>query len=342
VQAPYNRAAALDAIFLLDGVAMSFQIVGPAFVSADTTRVYKELAERGLNAIARGDIDPVRPAFDIAFDWALIVVAAACLCRFGIIASLPALLVIANRQRALGNLLHEAGHRNLYRTPRCNDLVARVFLAPALLVDLDRYRATHSRHHAMLGMPAHDPDYIGPGTTRFPDWWGTYCRLLLSGRGWCGSLFGHLIDRNVSVQRRLMLFVSWIAVWALLAWIAGPRYADVFVGSWYLAKGTVFHAITMFREMCDHYGLHSGGIYSFTRDIVVRRGWRWLIHPHNNGYHLTHHLVPTVPYYRLPAAWEAVSYLPSYRARSIVCTSYFFGRDAVVHLAQHSGPDHAR
>jgi fatty acid desaturase len=342
MRARCKRAATFDAIFLLNGVAMTFQTLGPAFVSADATLVHKEFAERGSNAMARGDIDLVRPAFDIAFDWALILLATAFVCRFGAAAALPALVVIANRQRALGNLLHEAGHRNLYRAPRCNDFVARALLAPALLIDLERYRATHARHHAMLGMPAHDPDYIGPGTVRFPDWPGTYCRLLLSRRSWLASLFGHLSDRNVSAIRRLMLVAWWIAVWSLLASIAGVRYAEVFIASWYLAKATGFHAITVLREMCDHYGLHPGGIYSFTRDIVVRRPWRWLVHPHNNGYHLTHHLMPSVPYYRLPAAWQAVSQLPSYRSRSIVCTAYFWGRGAVVRLAQSAGPGNAR
>ncbi|HEY3536941.1 MAG TPA: fatty acid desaturase [Trinickia sp.] len=337
-----DRAAAFDAFFLLNGVAMTSQTVGPAFVSADVTLVHKEFAERDLNAMARGDIDPARPAFDIAFDWALILLATSALFRFGAAVALPAFLVIANRQRALGNLLHEGGHRNLYRAPRCNDFVARVFLAPALLIDLERYRATHARHHAMLGMPAYDPDYIGPGMERFPDWWGTYCRLLFSWRSWLASLFGHVIDHHVSVMRRLMLLAWWIAVWGSLASIAGARYAEVFVVSWYLAKATGFHAITVLREMCDHYGLHPGGIYSFTRDIVVRRRWRWLVHPHNNGYHLTHHLMPSVPYYRLPAAWKAVSQLPSYRSRSIVCTAYLWGRGAVVRRLNNAGPDNAR
>lgn len=342
MRARRNRDAAFDAIFLFNGVTMAFQTVGPASVSADAALANKELAERGSNAIVRGKIDPVRPAFDIAFDWALIVLAAQCLYCFGVATALPALFVIANRQRALGNLLHEAGHRNLYRAPRFNDFVARVFLAPALLADLDRYRATHARHHAMLGMPAHDPDYIVPATARFPDWWLTYRRLLLCPKGWFASVFGHAIDRNVSAKQRLKLFGWWVAVWALLASTAGLRYAGVFVASWYFAKATGFHAITVLREMCDHYGMQPGGIYSFTRDIVARRRWRWLVHPHNNSYHLTHHLMPSVPYYRLPAAWKTVSCLPSYRARGILCTAYFHGSEAVVRRLDNARSRHAR
>ena len=325
-------------IFLFDGIAMNRQHAGPGSVWADADQVHKELAERGMSAMGLRKISLVRPAFDIAFDWALIMVAVSCLYRFGVVAAVPALFVIANRQRALGNLLHEAGHRNLYRAPRLNDMIAGVFLAPALLADLARYRSAHARHHAMLGMSQHDPDYIAPATRSFPDWWRIYRKLLFSARAWLASVAGHLIDSNVDAGRRVMLVGWWAALAALLALSAGPKFAGVFVVSWYVAKATGFHAITTWREMCDHYGMTAGGIYSFTRDVAVARHWRWIVHPHNNGYHLTHHLVPAVPYYRLPEVWRTLSCLPSYCARGVVCTSYLWGSAAVVRCRQSMAP----
>jgi hypothetical protein len=57
-----------------------------------------------------------RPLGDIAFDWASVLAATAAVAWIGP-ATLPiALIVVANRQRALGNILHDAGHRNLCRT----------------------------------------------------------------------------------------------------------------------------------------------------------------------------------------------------------------------------------
>lgn len=337
-----NCDAACVALTLHNDIAMTFQTVGPALIAADVSQVHQELAERDSSATVLGDIALLRPLYDITFDWVIIILAVACVCRFGFAVAFPALFAIANRQRALGNLLHEASHRNLYRAPRFNDFVGRALLAPALLVDLDLYRATHARHHAMLGMPAHDPDYIAPATAHFPAWWHTYLRLLFSVKGWLTSVLGHLFARNISTQRRLILIAWWIALWASLVLVTGVRYAGTFVASWYIAKATGFHAITVLREMCDHYGLRPGGIYSFTRDIVVRRRWRWLIHPHNNGYHLTHHLMPAVPYYRLHAAWETVSRLPSYRAGGIACKAYFRGRKSVVYLTKNAGADNSR
>jgi len=308
---------------------MTFQSIGPARVSADAAQIHKELAERGLHSVARIRIAPMRPVFDIAFDWVVTLLAVMMVNRWGAASAVPALLIIANRQRAIGNLLHEAGHRNLYRVPWLNDWTGRLFLAPALLIDLDRYRHTHARHHAMLGMSGHDPDYIVPGTAHFPDWWGTYRRLVFSGACWLGAMAGHLFEPKVGMMRKLALIGWWVALCVLLASMAGLRTAFTFVFLWHIAKATCFHAVTVLREMCDHYGLKPGGIFSFTRDIVAPPHVRWLVHPHYNGYHLTHHLMPAVPYYRLPAAWKAVSRLPSYRASGLVCRTYFRGPGCV-------------
>ncbi len=81
--------------------------------------------------------------------------------------------------------------------------------------------------------------------------------------------------------------------------------------------------------MCDHFGLRPSGILSFTRDMVCHGFWRVLIHPRNNGYHLTHHLLPAVPYYRLPQAQRLFQQMPAYRDHATVCQAYFEGATAV-------------
>ncbi|MCR4471357.1 fatty acid desaturase [Burkholderia sp. SCN-KJ] len=298
-------------------------------VVTDASIVHRELDGAGRRGGGLRNIDPARPVLDVAFDWALVFVAAACGYRYGTVATIAALFVIGNRQRALGNLLHDAGHRNLYRDRRLGDTFAKLLIAPALLVDLERYRATHARHHAMLGAPEHDPDYIAPRSTRV-GWWETYLGLLFSRNAWISAVAGHCVDPQVGATRRMRLVAWWIALGALLTSVAGHEFAAFVLVLWYLAKATTFHTITTLREMCDHYGLAPGGIYSFTRDTTVARYRRWIIHPHNNGFHLTHHLLPSVPYYRLAAAQNVLSGLPSYRARGMTCTAYFFGDDAVV------------
>jgi fatty acid desaturase len=53
--------------------------------------------------------------------------------RFGWYCAPAVIAWIGNRQRALGNLLHDAARRNLATSPELNDALARLFrCAPAL------------------------------------------------------------------------------------------------------------------------------------------------------------------------------------------------------------------
>lgn len=308
----------------------NYQPNGANAVLVDVTVVRKELLDHAADAAAICAINPWRPIFDIAFDWGVIVLACTLGFRQGVFGYLFALCVVGNRQRALGNLLHEASHRNLHRAQRLNDWLAEIFLAPALATDLGLYRASHSLHHAKLGIPGQDPDYVVPGSSGRGAWKQTYWLELTLRANWPRVVLGHFGDRRLTPHRRLWIAIWWAGAIMLCALYKGFVFSLFFVGVWIAAKATVFHAITVFRELCDHFGLERGGIYSFTRDTCIGRCWRWIIHPHNNGYHLTHHLMPSVPYYRLPTAQRVLSRLPSYAAGAVVCNAYIYGRNAVV------------
>jgi fatty acid desaturase len=270
-----------------------------------------------------------RPLRDIAVDWVLVALAVVVVVKLGFWLAPLAIVLIANRQRALGNILHDAGHRNLHRSREVNDSVADVLVAPLVFADLEAYRDAHFLHHLDLGT-RDDPDLLHRPKTRELPWGEHYARQVLSLRQWWGSLIGHLGSRQVSIPRKCYI-LGWWAVGCSLLWqLAGTTYLIAFVVLWLLARGTVFHVITMFREMCDHYGLEQGGVLSFTRDVLKRSVWYVLFHPRNNGYHLTHHLLPAIPYYNLPAAQIIFCSMPSYRATGRVCDSYVFGRVPVV------------
>jgi fatty acid desaturase len=286
-------------------------------------------SERGgeLNGILRAR--PWRVVADILFDWAVIALAVASVCGFSAWLGLAAIVIIGNRQRALGNLLHDAGHRNLSRNARLNDGLAGLLVAPALLVDLHAYRRTHAQHHAALGDAGRDPDLIPPAASPFRAWSSTFWGLLTDRKAWQGCVFGHVgvVDDGWMLLR---MGAWWMAVVGGVGLVAGTRPALIFVALWFAARATVFHAITAFREMCDHYGLTPGGVVSYTRDIHTFGPLRWLFHPRNNGYHLTHHLMPAVPYHQLPAAHALLRRRERFRHRAVVCDGYFRGSLAVV------------
>jgi len=274
-----------------------------------------------------------RVALDLLLDWTLVVLAVAAVHVAGAVALLPALVLIGNRQRALGNLLHDAAHRNLSDSLRLNDALARLFVAPALFADLQRYRIDHERHHAALGHPEHDPDLIPSDASGSPRWAATCAALLFDRKVWLGSLFNQLAAGLPAVAV-VHITLWWAVVLAALVLLCRPDIAGTTLALWLAARATTFHVITTFREMCDHFGLVAGGVFSFTRDICSPGLMRWLVHPHNNGLHLTHHLMPSVPYHRLPEAHRLFREHAEYRRHGNECFSYFRGGAAVVRPRQ--------
>lgn len=269
-----------------------------------------------------------RPLLDIVFDWTMVLccVAAVRLCGGWCIPL--CLLLIGNRQRAMGNMLHEAAHRNLSRKPWLNDGAATLLLAPALFSDLALYRRLHVRHHRDLGDSELDPDYIRHGGAE-PSWRQAFLDNWLSLRNWRAVLIGDL-GVALGARRNAFVFVWWGVVCGLQAVLVDIAFAREFIVVWLLARTTSYNAISAFRELCDHFGLPPGGVFAFTRDIVARGPMRDLIHPRNDGYHLSHHLMPAVPYYRLPAAHARFFVHERLRRRACICHTYFSGGTAVV------------
>ena len=292
-------------------------------VLADMADLRQQLRQQGSPYSELFKLHPARVLIDIAFDWVLIVGAVAAVVWLDVMFVPLAVLVLANRQRALGNILHDAGHRNIWREKAKNDVIARALVAPLLFSSLTRYRETHFQHHLELGRVQGDPDLI-PGQDHLPaSWVISYTRCLLSRSAWLGSLGGHLFDQEVGWQSKAFILGWWACFCGVLIWLIGIDFALSFISLWLTSRATLFHCITTFREMCDHFGLLPGGVFGFTRDMVCHGPWRWIFHPRNNGYHLTHHLLPAVPYYRLPEAHAILSQLPLFEDRSHICSAYF-------------------
>lgn len=298
-------------------------------VLADMADLRNQLRQQGSPYSELFKLRPGRVLLDIAFDWALILGAVAAVVWLDAVLAPLSMLVISNRQRALGNILHDAGHRNIWRNKHQNDFIARVLVAPLLFASLSRYRETHFQHHLELGRTQGDPDLI-PGQDHLPSFWVvSYAGCLLSWTTWLGSLGGHLFAHEVSLRSKAFIMGWWASLIGVLALLGGGNFALAFVMLWLVSRATFFHCITTFREMCDHFGLLPGGVFGFTRDMVCHGPWRWIIHPRNNGYHLTHHLLPAVPYYRLPEAHTLLSQLPLFEERSHICRAYFSTANAV-------------
>lgn len=266
--------------------------------------------------------------FVIGLNWAWVFVFTS-LVHFHSVWWLPlAMVVIGSRQRALVVLTHDASHFLLAKSRYINDVVANLFLCLPMVKSLKYYRAVHIPHHINLGHSRRDTDYLHDPEAMKNGWLHVYLKYLLSYDFWIVAELKQTF-KKISARHIAMLLLWWGVVISSLAIFVEPAYAGTFAAIWFLSRAIMYHVITTFIIISDHHGLFPGTILGYTRNHPNKGFLRWFIHPHNNGFHLTHHLAPFVPFYNLNKARVLLKGWPKYD-RAQQCEGYFVGEKSVV------------
>jgi fatty acid desaturase len=234
-----------------------------------------------------------------------------------------AVVILGGRQLALAILMHEAAHRTLFRRRAWNDVAADWLCARPVWNDVARYRKHHLVHHAFTGTDR-DPDLSL--TDPFPVTRRALARKFardLSGVSGIKRIAGLvLMDLEVleytvaadvvrrprggrsvldyaraGVRNASGFVLTNLALAGLLA-----AWGHLWVYSaWAVAYLTTFGLFLRIRSVAEH-ACSERSTDPFRNTRTTRAGVlaRLTVAPIQVNFHMEHHVLASVPYYRLP------------------------------------------
>ena len=254
---------------------------------------------------------PGRILFAAVFTWGLILVSFWLWAKTSHVAALGvAFFVIATRQHALNNLVHEASHYNISRNKMLNDLISDILFAAPHLISTQGYKDKHLLHHAHLGNHRLD----GEIKTRYLIRGRHFLRYTLA------SLTGLLAldvvrsyqpvmtsSQGSRVRYVLLVCLTNGALFGYCFWLGIP-FAYFYL--WVLPLFTLTVYLAMLRVVAEHqpeeYAELEAEDYEMdikpplTRTIPAGPIERFIFAPINFCYHNEHHYFPAVPFTQLP------------------------------------------
>jgi fatty acid desaturase len=291
----------------------------------------------------------------IGSTWAAIGFTFAALARFPHpITYAVAVVVLGGRQLALAILMHEAAHRTLFKRRVMNDVLADWSCARPMMNDLAAYRRHHLQHHAHTN-DALDPDIglVLPFPTSRASIARKFARDLLGATGIKRAL-GQLLmsfevleytvandtQRRPREGRRVSDYVRAgvkntagfvVTNLAIAGVLAASGHLWVY-SAWVVANLTTFNLFLRIRSLAEHACTErsSDPLYN-TRTTRAGMLARLTVAPLRVNYHLEHHLITAVPYFRLPTLHRLL------RERGIVAAPP--GYAEVIALVSGSAPE---
>jgi len=292
-------------------------------------------------------VSNVRGALAIAREWITIGTVIAVAAYFDTWwLYLPAIFVIAARQHALGIIMHDATHYRLFTSRTANDRVSDLFCAFPIGLSTLGYREDHLAHHWATNTPC-DPYFnliTAHAAWQWPKTNMEAARHLLAevsglntlrnikmSRPWTAYGQWRLHRREPAAAPRcrfdlLATGLFWLTIGAMLSMVGGWRLFGLL---WIVPGLTFYQLFVRLRWMSEHpYRLATGQGYE-TQQVRGSFLERFCIAPLNVNYHLTHHLFPATPFYRLPQVHRRLLDNPDYREQANVYDSYLGRVDSI-------------
>lgn len=233
------------------------------------------------------------------------------------------LCVIAGRQLCFAILMHDASHGTLFKTKWLNDVFADWTCARPIWNDVQKYKAHHFVHHTKTGQ-ADDTDLslVEPFPCSRPSLLRKFARDLSGLTGLKFFIGRFLMDtgyikwtvandivwlpkEGVTLTDRAVMFIRNVTptlivnglLFAVL-WAVGHPWL---YAAWVVAYMTPFSLFVRIRSLAEH-ACTEKTVDMFRNTRSTRAGWlaRATVAPIHVNYHIEHHVMASVPYFRLP------------------------------------------
>jgi fatty acid desaturase len=253
-------------------------------------------------------------------------------------------LLIAGLQSHLLILLHEGSHYLMHPNRKWNDRLTDFFCGIPLLILTKNYRAFHLAHHRFSGDPEKDPEVGFYKDQGYHYEKGSKVETLVMPLkdliGFNSMIFVKSLNRFLFEQKKenghdpfnLKDIVSnlffWGVVWGAAIYFGWVIHLLVFWIIPYLTLGVFFLKL-------HGYGEHTG----LEGPTELERTWiheynpvtNFFIYPINSGYHVEHHLYPSVPWYYMKRFRNELmkDYYYKKQTQAVTSTGYFFGENTI-------------
>ena len=233
----------------------------------------------------------------LIFDWAVI---------FGVISFsiwmndwiiyLISVWIIGAFQYAIGeSLFHEASHYNLFKTKKLNDYLEWVYAIP-FFVDMNQYRIEHLNHHYKMNTKedhiVRDYKIHGLDNPKKNLFWMWFIKPIT---GYAGIFYLRYAISLNPWKSSIKFAIFWIPIVSIF-W----HFDMLHILGMYWFVPFLWSASSFFYwgEISEHYNTKS--------DSRTDLGFLKNLFHHNAGYHFIHHEYPTIPWYKLPEAHNAL------------------------------------
>lgn len=230
--------------------------------------------------------------------------------------------LLGGRHLALAIVMHEAAHHTLFKARWMNDVFANWTSAKFIWNDVFKFRAHHMVHHANT-TASFDPDrpiYEPLPVTRasmhrkfLRDLFGItglkfmLGRLLMSAGvlQWSDAIGVRADTKGWPWYRYIMTFIkdcwpTFLTNLLLYLILESTGHGWLYI-AWVVAYMIPFSIFVRIRAMAEHAGLEL--VPDTLRNTrTTSAGWiaRMTVAPIRVNYHMEHHIMASVPYYRLP------------------------------------------